>query len=531
MSVIPPSQVQQGPTVASSQVQPDLGVSPSQEQHGQGPALATRQEQAAATSQLELELTKAKEEIVTLKEQVKEQAKKLADNEGHRFNAVQALKKEIANKHKVEDDYKEVTQKLGFYTRENVCLQEKLRVTEEILESQEIDQEEREELEAERKRNNTNNLNYLVSIENDEENLVEDISTGKLHPTKIAKIVHFRDKVDNVCKKCDKTVCESEGMANHMKSHKKAEKTSLKCDNCEFESHDGDVLLNHISATHVKFYKCLVCSMTYMKMEDLVAHVLKEHAVGDKYMNKCAVCGESFNTAEKLIHHIFRVHNMVDKDTLETTEAGHQLKRVWPTKVPKFQCYDCGQDVGERTNLIQHKREKHYKLKNCTSFHQSNYCRFSARECIYIHRPEERQWHWQQEGQVSPQRGLAGDQQVQGGQMQGGPRQTGGWQNRVCNNGPRCLWLANNRCHFRHEASPVRNVTMTPSLPVNSEITSPPLEVNSAIPPSNTSIASGSTIETCMQAIMARLEQLELRMPPVMNLTGFPPMDGGKKTQ
>ena len=254
-----------------------------------------------------------------------------------------------------------MAEQLGFCTRKNISLQEKLSVTEEILEAQEIDQEEREELEAERKRNDTNNLNYLVSIENDDENLVEDISTGQLHPTKIAKIVHIRENAENVCKKCDKTVCESEGMANHMKSHKKAEKTTLKCDSCEFESHNGNVLLNHISATHVKFYKCLVCIMTYMKMEDMVAQVLKEHAVGDKYMNKCAVCGESFNNVEKLIHHILRVHNMIDKDTLETTEAGRQLERVWPTEeFPKFQCYDCGQDVGERANLIQHKREKHY---------------------------------------------------------------------------------------------------------------------------------------------------------------------------
>ena len=83
-------QVQQSTTVASCQGQPDLGVSSSQEQHGQvlssgqeqqGPAVATRQEQTGAFSELTMELSRAKEEIYTQKEQVKEQAKKLAESE------------------------------------------------------------------------------------------------------------------------------------------------------------------------------------------------------------------------------------------------------------------------------------------------------------------------------------------------------------------------------------------------------------------------------------------------------------------
>ena len=55
-----------------------------------------------------------------------------------------------------------MSQKLGYSTRENVNLQEKLKVTEELLEAQEIEQEEREELENKRRKLDQN---YTVSIE------------------------------------------------------------------------------------------------------------------------------------------------------------------------------------------------------------------------------------------------------------------------------------------------------------------------------------------------------------------------------
>ena len=99
-------------------------------------------------------------------------------------------------------------------------------MTEDILKALEVDHEEREELESRKK--NTNEESYEVLILNDDENLVEDIDTGILHPTKVAKIMHIG-------------------------KHSMAEKTKIKCDHCVFETHNGDVLLHHISATHIKF--------------------------------------------------------------------------------------------------------------------------------------------------------------------------------------------------------------------------------------------------------------------------------------
>ena len=125
---------------------------------------------------------------------------------------------------------------MGSATRNIVELEEELKVTNDICEALEIDHEEKEELEMARKREQNN---YVVEIEHDNINLVEDVSTGKLHPTKVAKIVEVRQAADseekNACKKCDKIISTQEGLFNHMKSHTRDEKIKLKCDHCDFE--------------------------------------------------------------------------------------------------------------------------------------------------------------------------------------------------------------------------------------------------------------------------------------------------------
>ena len=173
---------------------------------------------------------------------------------------------------------------------------------------------------------------------NDEEDLVEDVDTGILHPTKVAKIMHVGIPTESIYKKCDKNIGADESMTNHMRTHKQAEKIKIKCDHCVFETHDGDILLNHTSETHIKFEKCLTCSQMFVNMADLVTHAFKEHAKNNS--NKCAVCSEEFNSVEILIHHILRIHHLVNEQTLQTTEAGIQLEKVWPNEnAANFKCY------------------------------------------------------------------------------------------------------------------------------------------------------------------------------------------------
>ena len=318
---------------------------------------------------------------------------------------------------------------------------------------------------------------------------------------------------ESVCKKCDKTITEKEGMSNHLKSHKRAEKVLIKCDHCNFETSDGDILLKHISETHIKFHTCLTCKMAFLNKDDLIAHAVKNHTLVKSNIDtsKCAACAEEFIAVEQLI----RVHRLVNEDTLLATEAGQQLEKVWPNEsTANFKCYDCGQGVNERGDLIKHNRENHYKKKNCKSFHENHYCRFSAIERIYVHRPEERQW--QSRGQ---QGGLA----VQQGDLQSNMQS---WGPAVCKNGTRCSWLANNRCKFRYEDINVPSAAQNQN---GNNVNN--VNANNVTIPSTPSPTGNNTVEACMKAIMERLEQLESRMPVVRNLSGFPPLVGEKKSQ
>ena len=402
------------------------------------------------------------ERIQDLEDQLKVALSKLtaAENQSvnsnnQRENAITAMKKVIKDKSKVEDDYQEVAAQLGSATRNIVELEEELKVTNDICKALEIDFEEREELEIIRKKKEENTV---VVLEEDEADLVEDISTGHLHPTKVEKRINVSqtstNHSSNACKKCDVIISDKEDFLKHMKSHIRNEKIKLKYDYCDFESHEGNELLNHVSEIYVKFHKCRTCARVFVNNEDLVAHVVKEHSfMKGNSADKCTVCGEEFLSVDPFIHHILRVHHLVNEETLVTTEAGIQLERVMPTpSAAGFKCYDCNKDVGERSNLMKHKREDHYKQRMCKRYHENNYCRFSPRECVYIHQPEERQWQ---------NTGMRQSREVQG------TVQPGGGEGIIpCKNGPGCSWLANNRCRFKHETTLVRNVVSSPSSPV-----------------------------------------------------------------
>ena len=133
--------------------------------------------------------------------------KKLNEKEEQRANAVKAFKKTINDKVNVEEEYRKISEQLGVATRQNSEILEKFKVTEDILQAIEIDHEEREELDKRRK---SDQQNYEITIDDDEENLVEDIDTGILNPTKITKIVKIGLTQESVCKKCDKTITEKE---------------------------------------------------------------------------------------------------------------------------------------------------------------------------------------------------------------------------------------------------------------------------------------------------------------------------------
>ena len=52
----------------------------------------------------------------------------------------------------------------------------------------------------------------------------------------------------------------------------------------------------------------------------------------------------------------------------------------------EYECFDCGEKVNTKQDLMSHKTEKHYKTRLCTYFHGNmRTCRFPAQQCMNIH--------------------------------------------------------------------------------------------------------------------------------------------------
>ena len=51
-----------------------------------------------------------------------------------------------------------------------------------------------------------------------------------------------------------------------------------------------------------------------------------------------------------------------------------------------YECFDCGDKLSSKNDLMSHKKAKHFKTKLCSYFHgNSTTCRFPAQKCMNIH--------------------------------------------------------------------------------------------------------------------------------------------------
>ena len=418
----------------------------------------------------------------------------------------------------IKEDYKAVVNQLRMATTRNVELEETLQVTENILKAQELSQA--EEIYAEDNSNDDD--------DDDEEDWVEDEPTGILHPAKVG--------MQCVCKKCDMTFQNVEEMKKHMRNHMGTE--TVKCYYCQYTSSDGNQMINHISDTHINKQNCLTCGMEFTSKNELISHVMQEHTMKRPSKEKCSVCGKDFNNVEELVQHIVREHHKVSnnqdvqtcatcgnkvtsKDDLvlhiigqhslvldneDSTPAGLQLKQLMPDNnnmslpgSPKFKCFECGVDAAEYSELMNHKREKHFKQKLCRSFHSNGYCRFSEEACLYIHNNTGTNTN-------SPNYSTTGNN---------------GAPNSKCWHGQSCTWLKMNKCKFDHTHNNVNNLNNVNN--VNN--------VSNASPPAQEGVASRNTNEWFMKTIIERLERIENQVPDVKSMEDFPQLPAKKKSQ
>ena len=362
------------------------------------------------------------------------------------FNALQKLNKD---KLQVEVDYSEVVQKINQQTRENEETKETLKVTEDILKA----------IETERKQ--------LDEDDNDED--PEEMEGDWFEAQEV------------VCKKCYKKVSNNGELREHLKIHIIAK---LKCHYCDHEAKDGNNLLDHISESHIKVNKCLTCNKSFKGKEALATHVIADHAMKTSQTgDKCKECGKMFSNMETLISHLIKTHYLVNPHRGdEVTRAGHQLDQSWTMASSRannsMKCYECGQDVGNKTDMMRHKRENHYKEKLCRSFHEYGHCERSDEACIYIHVQYERQSR----------------------------QNSGGFK--MCRNGPNCIYKIQNRCKFSHQR---------PAAYVERE--------------QNQHQLSNVTTEATMKAVLERLVRMEQMVPDLRSNTDFPTISGNRRSQ
>ena len=375
--------------------------------------------------------------------------------------------KELAKEmDKVKSDYKECAQQLNFAQRKSEELAETLRITEAVMQAQEEEEED--------------------DGDNNEEGVDdEDFLKDEDHPGKLWQVMQEEFN----CKKCDQKIMGNKSFREHMQKHIKDQKEVLPCYYCDYRTVSENEFLNHISSVHGAGHICLTCNNAFRTQEEMIKHVVATHPKSKKKVHeKCVTCGEEFTKVEKLTEHILRNHTML-KANGQSNMAGQQLVKIWPLQesiryIDSIKCYDCQNTFGSKDQLMNHKREKHFKKKLCSFYHKHGNCRYGD-QCINIHETNNH--------------------------MNADYRQTQSYQqSRIkCRNGPNCMYRDQNRSNFSHAES-VQNV-------------------------SNVEQSSGNTsvfnMEKLLESLGARMERIEQSVPNLKSLKDFPSVEEARAKQ
>ena len=388
------------------------------------------------------------------------------------MKCIAANKEAMKETEKLKHDYKECSQKLNFTQRRSDELAESLRVTEAVLQAQE---EEEDEDEAEDE--------IVISEDQDDEDFLEDED----QPGVLWQVV----PTEINCKKCDEKVQGNKSLREHMKKHVKEQNEVLPCYYCEFKTSKENEFLNHISRVHGAGNNCLTCNSSFKTHEDMIKHVVDVHQCDKKLVKeKCVSCGQEFAKVEYLTEHILRHHTMLTA-TGQAHMAGQQLVKIWPLQESLknlVKCFDCQNMFESKGQLINHKKERHYKQKMCNFYHKHGNCRFGD-QCINVH--EDNNHMYSNHGQEQH------------------PQQS----NIKCMNGPTCQFRKENRCNFSHASESVihvRNVS-------NAEHTT-----------RNTSVFN---MEKLIESLGARIEKIEHSVPNMNSMQDFPSVEESRAKQ
>ena len=166
------------------------------------------------------------------------------------------------------------------------------------------------------------------------EEVYEDNESGEL-------VAQQSNRLDHVCKKCDKQLDNEQKFRLHMKEHLKKDNQLVQCHYCDSMTNDGAKYISHIGDMHSSKFNC-------------------------------ETCGEEFNEFNKNIEHVM-VYHAFNYTTQGATSA-------------VVECFHCGEKMGSKPHIFVHKKAKHFKTRLCSYFHgNATTCRFPHNKCMNIH--------------------------------------------------------------------------------------------------------------------------------------------------
>ena len=145
------------------------------------------------------------------------------------------------------------------------------------------------------------------------EEVYEDNEAGEL-------VAHQSNIMEHVCKKCDKQLNNEHQFRQHMKEHMKKDNQLVNCHYCDFLANDATKYISKIGGMHSPKFKC-------------------------------ETCGEEFYDTKTKFEHIMVVH------AFNYTTQGKTSELV--------ECFNCGEQLSSKLDLMNHKKSKHYRTKLC----------------------------------------------------------------------------------------------------------------------------------------------------------------------
>ena len=193
------------------------------------------------------------------------------------------------------------------------------------------------------------------------------------------------------CTECNSTLKDKISLEEHLKNHKKSQ---LKCPMCEkLFKEEGDLKF-HRTYEHMERsqWNCMDCSFQSHNKELLKNHVNIRHTKdSEKIEVECDECDKKFRSSWNLKNHIRDDHGKKQDCSFYRANRCNYGNSCWnlhndSPNTELFTCFSCKEGFNTLNGLMSHRKKKHVELlKQCKP--KSGSCRFENNpdRCWFIH--------------------------------------------------------------------------------------------------------------------------------------------------